>query len=66
LAKHTACMGVTRANTKFWSKNLYGRNKSEELGVNGRVILQRILGEMSGKVWTGFIWLRLLTSDWLW
>jgi hypothetical protein len=30
-------------HTKFWSENLKGRNQSEDLDVNGMVILKCIL-----------------------
>jgi hypothetical protein len=49
-------------HTKFWLENLKGRNHSEDLGIDGRIILELILGENSRKVWTGFIWLRTRTS----
>jgi hypothetical protein len=32
-------------DTKFWSENLKGRDQSEELGVDGRIILKQILGK---------------------
>jgi hypothetical protein len=32
-------------NTKFWSENLKGRDHSEDTGVDGRKILERILGK---------------------
>jgi hypothetical protein len=35
---------------ELWSENLKGRGHSQDLGVDG------------GKVWTGFIWLRIGTS----
>jgi hypothetical protein len=31
--------------TKFWSENLKGREHLEELGVDGRIILEWILGK---------------------
>jgi hypothetical protein len=49
--------------TKFWSKNLKGRSYSEDLGADGNIILERILGKYCGKVWTGSIWLKIGTSD---
>jgi len=39
-----------------------GRDPSEDLGVEVRIILQWILGRQGGKVWTGLIWLRLGTN----
>jgi hypothetical protein len=30
---------------KFWSENLKGRGHAEDLDVNGRIILELILGE---------------------
>jgi len=40
-------------------ENLKERDHSEDLGVNGNMTLQWILGKQGGKVWTGFIWLRI-------
>jgi hypothetical protein len=48
---------------KFWSENLKGEDTSEEPGVEGRIILEWILGKEGGKLWTGCIWLRIGTSD---
>jgi hypothetical protein len=47
--------------TKFWSRNVKGRDHSEDLGVDER-ILEWIVMEYVRKVWTGFIWLRIRTS----
>jgi hypothetical protein len=41
----------------FWFENLKGRDHSEELGVDGRKLLERIVGRYDGKVRTGCIWL---------
>jgi hypothetical protein len=42
----------------------FGRKISrEELRVYERIIFQRILEEQGGKLWTGYIWLRIGTSD---
>jgi hypothetical protein len=48
--------------TKFWSDNLKGRRHSEDLGVDGEMIFEGILGKQGGKVWTGIIWLRIGSS----
>jgi hypothetical protein len=34
----------------------------EDQDVDGRIISEWILGKWDGKLWTGFIWLRLKTS----
>jgi hypothetical protein len=47
---------------KFWSENLKGSDHSEDLGVDGKIILEWILGKLGGKMWTGCIWLRIGTS----
>jgi hypothetical protein len=49
-------------HTKFWFEILKGRDHSEDLGVDGRIMLEWILRNQAGKVWTGCIWLRIGTS----
>jgi hypothetical protein len=44
------------------SEKLKGRDHSEDLGIDGKKISEWILGKQDGKVWTGFIWLRIGTS----
>jgi hypothetical protein len=44
--------------TIFWFENLKERDHSENLTV-GRIKLELILGKWGGKVWTGFIWLKI-------
>jgi hypothetical protein len=41
------------------------RFHSEDLGVDGKIILEWILGKKGGEVWIGFILLRMETSGWL-
>jgi hypothetical protein len=43
-------------------ENLNGSDHSEVLGIGGKIILKRILEKQGGKLWTGFIWLRIETS----
>jgi hypothetical protein len=45
-------------NTVFWVENLQG-DHSEDLGVDGKIILKWIL---RGIVWKGFIWLRIVAD----
>jgi hypothetical protein len=53
-------------STKFWSVILKGRDNSEDLGVDGRIILDWILGKWVGKEWTAIIWLRITSIDGIW
>jgi hypothetical protein len=49
-------------NTTFLLGSMKGRDNFEDLCVNRRVILKRVLGEKRGKLWTVCIWLRAETS----
>jgi hypothetical protein len=46
-----------------YMENLKVRDHSEDLGVDGKVILEGILRKLGGKVWTGYMWLRVGTSS---
>jgi hypothetical protein len=39
-----------------------GRDHLEDVGVDCKIILEWILGKYDGRLWTGFIWLRMGTS----
>jgi hypothetical protein len=39
-------------HTKFWLKNLKGRDHSEDIGINERIILEWSLEKQVGKGWT--------------
>jgi len=39
------------------------REHSEDLGTDCKITLEWILEKYGGKEWTGFIWLRIRTSD---
>jgi hypothetical protein len=41
-------------HTKFLLENVKGRDLLEDLGFDGRVILERILQNECEKVWAGF------------
>jgi hypothetical protein len=44
--------------TKLWPENTKGRDHSEHLGEDGRIILEWILEKQVGKAWIELIWLR--------
>jgi len=50
-------------HTLFWFENLKGRDYLGDLGADVRIVLEWMLGEQGGKVWTGCIWLRTGTSS---
>jgi hypothetical protein len=43
--------------TRFLSENIKGRKHMEDLSVDGRI--KWILKKQGGRVWIGFIWLRI-------
>jgi hypothetical protein len=43
-------------------ENLTERDFLEDVGMNGKIILEWILGKYDGEIWIGFIWLRIGTS----
>jgi hypothetical protein len=47
---------------KFWLQSLNGEDHSEELGADGRIVLEWILGKQDGRIWIRFIWLRTETG----
>jgi hypothetical protein len=49
-------------HTVFYLANLEGKVHLDDLGVDGKRILEWILGKDGGILWTGFIWLRIGTS----
>jgi hypothetical protein len=46
----------------LWLANLEGRDHLEDLDIDGKIILECILGKYDVKLWTGFIWLRIGSS----
>jgi hypothetical protein len=55
-------MGETRNVYRILVENLKGRGHSEDLDIDGRIILEWSLGKYGGTVWTGRIWLRIGAS----
>jgi hypothetical protein len=49
-------------HTIFLLEYLNGRDHLEDLGVDRKTTLERILGKYGGKVWTGCIWLMIGTT----
>jgi hypothetical protein len=49
-------------NESFGPENLKGRDHSEDLGIDGKIIVEQISRKYGGKVWTGFICLRIGSS----
>jgi hypothetical protein len=54
-------MKSRRMSYKYLVGKPEGRNHSEDLGVDGKIILEWMLGKQSGMVRTGSIWLEIET-----
>ena len=52
---------TTNMHTGFL-ENVKDSEQWEELGIDGRTVLEWILKKMDRSVWTGFIWLRIGTN----
>jgi hypothetical protein len=59
--------GSTRKRDEKCIKSLVGNLKVryhfEDLGIDGKLISEWVLGKQVGRLWTGFIWLTTGTSD---
>jgi hypothetical protein len=62
MGRLVARVGEIRIYTKLWSSKLKESDHSKELVVDGKIILEWILGKDGGKLWTVFIWLRVRTN----
>jgi hypothetical protein len=51
-----------KIHTKFMFERLKGRDHLEEAGIDRRMILTWALNKQNGRMWTGFIWLRIWTN----
>jgi hypothetical protein len=47
---------------KFWSETLKGRDHSEDVRIDGKIVFKWVLGTLVEMVWTGCIWLRIRPS----
>jgi hypothetical protein len=61
-ARYVARMGEMRNAYNILVGNMKERDLSEDLSVDGKIILECMLEKYSGMLWTGFIWLRIGTS----
>jgi hypothetical protein len=52
-----------RMDTGYWWEGQMDRDHYKGLDVGGRIILKFILKKHDRVIWTGFIWLRIGTSD---
>jgi hypothetical protein len=60
-AGHIAHMRRQKIQIKFWLVSLKRRDQSEDLSVDGRIILKWNLGKQVLRAWIGFIWFRIGT-----
>jgi hypothetical protein len=56
-------MGKMRNEYQMLVGKPEGRDHSEDLGVDGRIILKFILGKHGLGMWIGFVWLSTGTGD---
>jgi hypothetical protein len=60
---HVTRMERLEMRTKFWLESLKVRNNSEDLGVDGKIILKWTVGKWGWREWIEFIRLSIVTSD---
>jgi hypothetical protein len=61
-AGHVALWGTGEMRIWFWWGSLRERDHLRDLSVDRGIILNWILKETGGMVWTGFIWFSIETS----
>jgi hypothetical protein len=40
MGEHVAGIGVMRMHTEFWLENMNGKDQSEDIGIDGKIILE--------------------------
>ena len=54
--------GRQKLHTEIWWGDPRERDRSEDVGVDGRVILKWTFKKLDGETWNGLIWLRIGTG----
>jgi hypothetical protein len=63
MSKEVSTLGRDlRYTHNFECKTRKRRNHSKDLDVDGWIITEQIIKKQGGKLWTGFVWLRIGTS----
>jgi hypothetical protein len=60
---HVAHMGEKRNAYVVLVRKHEGKNRLEDLGIAGRIMLEWILKNQDGRSWTKVMWLSIVTSD---
>ena len=55
-------LGGREMHTRFWWGDLSERDHLEDVGVDGRLMLNWIVKKWDEESWTGLIWLRIGTG----
>jgi hypothetical protein len=55
-----------KTNAKFCFEGVKQSGTLKDLGADGGVIFKQTLRAEGGRVWIGFVWLRIGTTDELW
>jgi hypothetical protein len=63
-AVHVALTGRRKLYSVIWWGNLSDRDRLEDPGVDGRIILRCIFRKWYMGAWTRLIWLRIGTGGW--
>jgi hypothetical protein len=54
--------GACSTHIGFWWESWKERDHYEDIDLDGRIILRRILEKQNGVIWTGLIWFRIGTN----